>query len=74
MTNTTPTIEKYELEICAIINKITNIEKTIENKKKIGHFAKRNPERIMDAVLKLQNAKIELHNAIEMLLEAGNKK
>jgi len=70
----TPTIEKYVLKIHSIYNQITAIEKLIESRKGIGAYSAYNPDKIiLDTVLKLQNAKIELQYAIDCLLKASDK-
>jgi hypothetical protein len=75
MRDMTPTIEKYSLKIYSIFNQITEIEKLIESKKGIGKYSSGNTEQIIiDTVLKLQNAKIELQNAIDCLLMPTREK
>jgi len=54
------------------MNAISEIAKDIENRKDIRTFAKKNPDKTLDVVLKLQNARIELYEAIRLLLETGN--
>lgn len=66
-----PVIEKYELKICSIINQITELEKMVESKKGVKKFSKINPDKLINAVLKLQKAKAELYQAIRLLLESG---
>lgn len=73
MRKTSAVIEKYELRICSIINQITELEKMIESRKGIKRFSKDHPDKIINAVLKLQNAKAELYEAISLLLESGEK-
>lgn len=69
-----PTIEKYALQIYSIVNQITQLEKIIENQKGIFSYSKGNKDKvILDTILKLQNAKIELHNAMECLLSPLEK-
>jgi len=72
MINTTPVIEKYELKICAVINQITAIEKLIGSQKGIKRFTQKNVDRFIDAMLRLKNAKKELHAAMKCLLDSGN--
>jgi len=69
MPDMTPTIEKYALRIYNIYNQIAEIEKLIEQRRKIRAYSSGNTEQIIiDTVLKLQNAKIELQSAIDCLL------
>ena len=70
---TSPLIERYELRIGRILNEIHELEKLIENQDGIRTFCKSNPDKVLGAVLKLQNAQINLHEAIDLLLQAGNK-
>lgn len=67
----THTVEKYTLKICSIINQITAVEKLIEQRKKIRAYSLSDPDKIIiDTVLKLQNAKIELQKALDCLLSS----
>lgn len=75
MPTMTPTVEKYTLKICSIINQITEIERLIENREKIWAYSSGDTEKIIiDTVLKLQNAKIELKSAIDCLLTSKRRK
>jgi hypothetical protein len=73
MADPTYFIEQYELKICSAIRQIMEVEKMIEQKKKIKTYSKKNPEKIVDAVIKLQNARFELENAMKCLLDAGDR-
>jgi hypothetical protein len=60
----TPTLEKYALQICSIMNQVRELERTIEERKGIRGYSSPNPDKIIiDTVLKLQNARIELDKA-----------
>lgn len=51
MSNISFTIQQYELKICSAINKIMEIEKMVEQKQGIRTYSKKNPEKIVEAVL-----------------------
>ena len=71
----TPTIEKYVLKMCSISNQIEELEKIIEDRKGIGTYSSRDPERVvLDTVLKLQNARMALQEAMDKLLLPTEKK
>jgi hypothetical protein len=71
----TPAAERYALKIYSIMNKITEVETLIERRKLIKGYSKSDPEKIIiDTILKLQNAKIELHNAVDCLLAPTHEK
>ncbi|MCX5679793.1 MAG: hypothetical protein NTZ95_03960 [Candidatus Omnitrophica bacterium] len=69
MADMTPTIEKYTLKIYSIFNQITELEKLIGKREKIRGYSSGDADKIIiGTVLKLQNAKIELKNALDCLL------
>ena len=70
-----PTIEKYVLKMCSISNQIEELEKIIEDRKGIWTYSSCDPERVvLDTVLKLQNARMALREAMDKLLLPTEKK
>ena len=70
----TPTVEKYTLKIFSILNQITEVEKLIESKKGIQVYSAANTDKIIiNTILKLQNAKIELQAALDCFLKIAKK-
>jgi hypothetical protein len=70
----TPTIEKYALKICSIINEVREMERIIEQRKGIWAYSSPNPDKIIiETILKLQNARIELGKAYESLVSRIKK-
>ena len=70
-----PTVEKYVLKMCSISNQIEELEKIIEDRKGIWTYSLRDPERVvLDTVLKLQNARMALREAMDKLLLPTEKK
>ncbi|PIU40787.1 MAG: hypothetical protein COS99_08695 [Candidatus Omnitrophica bacterium CG07_land_8_20_14_0_80_42_15] len=66
----TVTVEKYALKIFSIANQITEVEKLIEDRKGIRAYSAANTDKIIvDTILKLQNAKIELQAALDCFLK-----
>ena len=70
----TSTVEKYTLKIFSIVNQITEVEKLIESRKGIRVYSVTNTDKIIvDTILKLQNAKIELQAALDCFLKIAKK-
>lgn len=70
----TPTIEKYALKICSIMNEVRELERIIEQKKGILTYSAPNSDKIIiETVLKLQNARFELEKAYECLVSRIKK-
>jgi hypothetical protein len=69
-----PTIEKYALKICSIMNEVRAMERIIEQRKGIWTYSAPNPDKIIiETILKLQNARIELGKAYECLVSRIKK-
>lgn len=69
-----PTIEKYALKICSIMSEVREMERIIEQRKGIWTYSAPNPDKIIiETILKLQNARIELEKAYECLVSRIKK-
>jgi hypothetical protein len=70
----TPTIEKYAFKICSIMNEVRELERIIEQRKGIGSYSAPNSDKvIVETILKLQNARIELEKAYSCLVSRIRK-
>jgi len=74
MRDVTKGVEKYELNICNIMNQIAMLEKKVEKRDFIATFSKKNPDKIVEAIIKLQNARMELSEAMRCILDSGESK
>ncbi len=69
-----PTLEKYALKICSIMKQAREMEIIIEQRKGIREYSTPNPDKIIiETILKLQNARIELGKAYESLVSRIKK-
>jgi hypothetical protein len=64
-----PTVEKYALKICSLMNEISELEKLIRQRKGIVKYAAPNTDKVVyKTILKLKNAQIQLKKALDSLL------
>ena len=64
-----PTLEKYALKICSIMKDVREMERIIEQRKGIREYSSPNSDKIIiETILKLQNARIELDKAYQCLV------
>ena len=68
------TVEKYALKICSIMSQVRELERTIEERKGIRSYSAPNSDKIIiETILKLQNARIELDKAYNCLVSRIKK-
>lgn len=70
---TTSTIEKYELRISFLINRIEEIKRLIKQRKGIKEYVSQHLEKVEIVIQKLVDSQKSLMDAVGLLLQTGNK-